>query len=93
VDRASWFSPRALAHEGHPIFRSGVPVNERLQPVGPQGDVIFRNLYAAGAILAGADEWREKSHEGVALATGYRAAAASTEHIRPAARANPEASR
>jgi glycerol-3-phosphate dehydrogenase subunit B len=77
-DRGAWFSAHVLAHRGHPIFRSGVPVNERMQPVGPDGDVVFRNLFAAGASLAGADEWREKSHEGIALATGFRAAEAAT---------------
>lgn len=93
VARGAWFSPQALAHQGHPIFQSGVLVNERMQPVGPRGDVAFRNVYAAGAVLAGADEWREKSHEGVALATGYRAAQAATERTRPAAQADAEASR
>ena len=32
------------------------------------------NVLVAGATLAGAEPWREKSGDGISLATGYRAA-------------------
>jgi glycerol-3-phosphate dehydrogenase subunit B len=75
--RESWFSPRALAPQGHPVFRCGVRVNAGMQPVDAGGNVVYRNAFAAGTVVAGADVWREKSHEGVALATGVRAAQAA----------------
>ena len=35
---------------------------------------MFDNVLVAGATLAGAEPWREKSGDGLSLATGYRAA-------------------
>ncbi len=52
----------------HPISGVGVAVNDRLQPQG------FDNLYVIGALLPHAEPWREKSGEGISLASGYRAA-------------------
>jgi len=40
---------------------------------------VWSNLWAAGAIVAGALPWREKSGEGLAIAGGYRAASAILE--------------
>ncbi len=57
-----------------PMARAGVAVDGELRPVGPGGDVIYENVRVAGATLAGAEPWREKSGDGISLATGYRAA-------------------
>jgi glycerol-3-phosphate dehydrogenase subunit B len=40
----------------------------------------------AGATLAGAEPWREKSGDGISLATGFRAAelALAAVHVEPA---------
>ncbi len=70
-NRRQWFSPRLLAAEGQPFNRFGVEVNESLQPVDPEGRVLYANLFAAGAILAQADSMSEKSGGGIALSTGY----------------------
>jgi glycerol-3-phosphate dehydrogenase subunit B len=35
---------------------------------------VFDNVLVAGATLAGAEPWREKSGDGLSVATGYRAA-------------------
>ncbi len=35
---------------------------------------MLENVVVAGATLAGAEPWREKSGDGLSLATGYRAA-------------------
>jgi glycerol-3-phosphate dehydrogenase subunit B len=68
---------------------SGVPAEERFRPgyfeahpMGPAGVVVDRglrpadheNVLVAGATLAGAQPWREKSGDGISLATGHRAA-------------------
>jgi glycerol-3-phosphate dehydrogenase subunit B len=52
----------------HPIGRAGVAVDSELRPAG------YENVLVAGATLAGAEPWREKSGEGISLATGHRAA-------------------
>jgi glycerol-3-phosphate dehydrogenase subunit B len=40
---------------------------------------VWANLHAAGALVAGAEPWREKSGEGVALAGAFAAARAILE--------------
>jgi glycerol-3-phosphate dehydrogenase subunit B len=57
-----------------PMARAGVAVDDELRPVGPGGDVIYENVRVAGATLAGAEPWKEKSGDGISVATGYRAA-------------------
>jgi glycerol-3-phosphate dehydrogenase subunit B len=49
------------------------------RPIDAGGAVVWENLWAAGAIVAGAQPWREKSGEGIAIAGGYRAAHAILE--------------
>ena len=36
--------------------------------------MIYENVLVAGATVAGARPWKEKSGEGISLATGHRAA-------------------
>jgi glycerol-3-phosphate dehydrogenase subunit B len=64
-------------------------VDRELRPVDRGGgDPLYENVLVAGATLAGAEPWREKSGDGLSLATGYRAAdlvlAASTAAGSPA---------
>jgi len=63
-----------LTASGHPLFRAGIPVDPGFQPLGPDGQRIFRNVWVAGAAAAGADPLCEHSLEGIALASGYRVA-------------------
>ena len=51
-----------------PMARAGVAVDRNLRPEGHE------NVLVAGATLAGAQPWREKSGDGISLATGHRAA-------------------
>ena len=76
-DGAPPLSARHLDHQ--PLMASGVAVDDACRPAGPDGDVVWPNLHAAGATIAGAEPWREKSGEGIAIATGYRAACAILE--------------
>jgi glycerol-3-phosphate dehydrogenase subunit B len=52
----------------HPMGRAGVTVGPDLRPEGHE------NVLVAGATLAGAQPWKEKSGDGISLATGHRAA-------------------
>jgi glycerol-3-phosphate dehydrogenase subunit B len=54
--------------DDHPIARAGVAVGSNLRPEGHD------NVLVIGATLAGAEPWREKSGDGISLATGHRAA-------------------
>jgi glycerol-3-phosphate dehydrogenase subunit B len=60
------FLPEYFAE--HPMGRAGVAVDGRLRPAG------LENVLVAGATLAGAVPWREKSGDGISLSTGHRAA-------------------
>jgi len=74
--------------DDHPMARAGVAVDRDLRPVDAGGERIFENVLIAGATLAGAEPWREKSGDGLSVSTGYRAAelvlAASTSAGSPA---------
>jgi len=71
---------RAGYFEEHPIARAGVAVGSDLRPEGHE------NVLVAGATLAGAEPWREKSGDGISLATGHRAAELVLDGVRqPAA--------
>jgi glycerol-3-phosphate dehydrogenase subunit B len=71
----AWFQGDFLSPTGHPIFFSGIKVNENLQPVDENGRVLYLNLSVVGSLLADTDPIRERSLEGIALATGYTAGA------------------
>jgi glycerol-3-phosphate dehydrogenase subunit B len=51
-----------------PLARVGIAVDAELRAEGTE------NVFVAGAALPGAAPWREGSGEGIALASGYRAA-------------------
>lgn len=73
-DRSQWFRHRFLHPEGQPLFSSGVAVNEEWQPLDTEGHLAYSNLWAAGGLLAYTDPIRERSLEGMAVATGVAAA-------------------
>jgi glycerol-3-phosphate dehydrogenase subunit B len=60
--------------DDHPIARAGVAVDRELRPVDAAGERVLENVLVAGATLAGAEPWREKSGDGISVATGHRAA-------------------
>jgi glycerol-3-phosphate dehydrogenase subunit B len=60
------FVPEYFADQ--PMARAGVAVGRDLRPEG------LENVLVVGATLAGAQPWKEKSGDGISLATGHRAA-------------------
>ncbi|WP_254839436.1 glycerol-3-phosphate dehydrogenase subunit GlpB [Natronomonas marina] len=68
ADRYEWYVDDAFGDQ--PYARFGVRTDDRLRPLGPDGEVQFPNVRVAGATLSGADVAREKSASGVSLATG-----------------------
>jgi glycerol-3-phosphate dehydrogenase subunit B len=69
---AERFSPRYF--DEHPFNAVGLAVDDGLRPVAPGGGRVCENVLVAGATLAGARPWKEKSGDGISLATGHRAA-------------------
>ena len=58
----------------HPLFTVGVRVDQAGRPADAAGAAVHPNLYVAGGLIAGAERWREKSGDGIAVATAVRAA-------------------
>ena len=73
------FTSTYLAEQ--PMARVGVAVDAQLRAEGAE------NVVVAGAALPGAVPWRELSGEGIALASGYRAASTILSQAGAAARA------
>lgn len=66
------FTSRYL--DAHPLSRAGIAADRDLRPLDARGQRRWENVLVVGAALAGAEPWREKSGEGIALASGHRAA-------------------
>jgi len=80
-----WFRPRFFDPAGHPFFRAGVAVDRLFRPVDVAGAPVYENVWAAGGLLAHADPIRERSLEGIAIATGMAAARQAVGALRVAA--------
>lgn len=67
INEDFWGSDQAL-------FEVGVKPDAAMRPLDRAGDVVWSNVHVAGGILAGANRWREKSGDGIAVASAVRAA-------------------
>jgi glycerol-3-phosphate dehydrogenase subunit B len=70
--RTQWFRDEFLSRESHPIHVSGLFIDSSFQPVDEDGQVIIQNLFTVGSAIGNCDPIRERSKEGIALATGYK---------------------
>lgn len=68
--------------EEQPLFLSGFNVDKHMRVLTENLTPAYSNVYAVGGNQAGATRWREKSGEGIALATALRAADSILEEIR-----------
>lgn len=73
-DRSKWFRTDFLDPRGQPVFQAGVTVDHSFQPIDENGEVAYANLWCAGGMLAHSDPIRERSLEGLSLASGRAAA-------------------
>lgn len=73
AQQTDWSKEKLFFSGSQPFARFGVKVDERLQPLDETGRVLLKNVFVAGRTLAGYDYCSEKSGNGVALATAYRA--------------------
>jgi glycerol-3-phosphate dehydrogenase subunit B len=78
ASRQDWHRRHFLDHRGHAANRAGLETDAQLRPLAANGQPVFKNLYAAGSILAHQDWMRQKCGSGLALATAFAAVAAMT---------------
>jgi glycerol-3-phosphate dehydrogenase subunit B len=70
-DRSGWTDPRFFKPGGQPIFQAGVRVSNQFRPLDMRGQPLLNNVSVIGGALCGYDPLRERSQEGVALATAF----------------------
>ena len=70
-----WLAEQPLGGDGHPLERAGIRTDAHLRPVDVDGRVVFDNVAVVGSLLAGQRYVFERSGDGVAIASGHRAAA------------------
>jgi glycerol-3-phosphate dehydrogenase subunit B len=63
----------------HPFSKIGLTTDAEMRPLDANGQPMLENLHVCGAILAGAEPWKEKSGEGLSFASAYQAAQAILE--------------
>ena len=68
--------------EDQPLFLAGLAVDDNMRVLNEEGAPVCPNLYAAGGNLAGATRWREKSGEGIALASALAAVDSIVEELK-----------
>ncbi|HEU0243437.1 MAG TPA: anaerobic glycerol-3-phosphate dehydrogenase subunit GlpB [Candidatus Limnocylindrales bacterium] len=74
-DFDAWLLREGLDPAGHPIEAAGIRTDPRLHPVDPStGKPAIANVLVAGALLAGQRALRERSGDGIAVTSGWRAA-------------------
>jgi glycerol-3-phosphate dehydrogenase subunit B len=69
-----WFAPDPFDPRGHPLESAGIRTDERLHPVDSGGRVVIENVAVVGSMLAGQRYLVERCGDGVAVASGRRAA-------------------
>ena len=68
-----WLRREALDPAGHPVESAGIRTDPQLHPVDADGRTLA-NVFVVGALLAGQRALRERCGDGVAIASGWRAA-------------------
>jgi glycerol-3-phosphate dehydrogenase subunit B len=69
-----WLAVDAFEPAGHPLEKAGICTDAELRPVDADGAPVFENVRVAGSLLAGQRYIGERCGDGVALASGWRAA-------------------
>jgi glycerol-3-phosphate dehydrogenase subunit B len=82
----AWLSSDPFDPAGHPLEAAGIRIDADLRPVDPSGNVVLDNVLVVGSLLAGQRYVTERCGDGVAIASGHRAAAI----IRPPAKARTQ---
>jgi len=70
TDRMAWLHRDFLDERGHPIFRAGIRVNSDFRPLDGETPR-YTNVHVIGTTLDACEPLRERSLEGIAIATGF----------------------
>jgi glycerol-3-phosphate dehydrogenase subunit B len=70
----AWFVRDGLDPAGHPIEAAGIDADARLRPLDAAQRVSHANVLVTGGLLAEQRAVRERCGDGVAVASGWRAA-------------------
>lgn len=71
--RNRWYSRDFFDKKSHPFLSFGVETDTNLNPYTAEGKTV-KNLFCAGAVLAGYNPIKEGCGGGVAISTGYKCA-------------------
>jgi glycerol-3-phosphate dehydrogenase subunit B len=71
-----WLAADPFDPAGHPLEAAGIRTDADLRPLDARGRVAFDNVAVIGSMLAGQRYLSERCGDGVAIASGGRAAAA-----------------
>jgi glycerol-3-phosphate dehydrogenase subunit B len=74
ADREAWFSADPFDPRGHAVEAAGIRTDDALRPVDGRGRAVYANVRICGALVAGQRWLRDRSGDGVALASARRAA-------------------
>jgi glycerol-3-phosphate dehydrogenase subunit B len=72
-NRELWHGDRLFEPGGHSINLAGLETDDMMRPLDASGHPAFKNLFAAGIILAHQDWTRMKCGSGLSVATAYGA--------------------
>ena len=72
---ADWLSVDPFDRAGHPLEAAGIRTDAELRPLDAGGKVVLENVAIVGSLLAGQRYLVERCGDGVAIASGRRAAA------------------
>ncbi|MDP9271799.1 MAG: anaerobic glycerol-3-phosphate dehydrogenase subunit GlpB [Chloroflexota bacterium] len=73
-ERGRWLEGDLYGADGVALEAAGIRVDDKLRPLGPDGEVMLENVRVVGSALAGMRYLAERCGDGVAIASGYRAA-------------------
>jgi len=71
--REEWYSDDFLNPAGHPVNLAGVEFDSHFRPLNKHGQVVHKNLFSAGTILAHQDWKRMKCGAGLSITTAFAA--------------------
>lgn len=72
-DQSLWSHQYLFTPKAQPFATYGVKTNENMQAVDKNNNVLFENVYFCGRTLSGYDFCFEKSGNGVAISSAYKA--------------------
>lgn len=71
--RAQWHSKDYFDPYGHPVHKAGLETDAFLRPLSENQKPVFKNLFAAGSILAHQDWMRNRCGSALSIGTGFHA--------------------